>query len=319
MQVPFFLHECDRCSGLWLRMFTCAIVRRERPASQWMSSFKHLPERTHLIAPLPACLSPYSVSRLCGDAPMMMPGNHARNRRALLVSGNSKQLQESLCPLRSPWENGYCESFNSRVRDELRNGELFYSLREAQILIEQWRVHYNSVGPHSALDYRPSDGSKAHDALPTKLHHPMGGRQLDIYVSEIAKLKRLVSNKSILALDDETSAQIEAPSQLGGFQGLNQRVAQEDRIPKIRVNPHIWPFQGFRTDRNIVVIHHKLGLPGVWRRLEWHCRSRRLVRNKMLLPHTEVQAKIRALYRCFTVKLKQLGWVKATPPSRTAA
>ncbi|KCV81346.1 integrase, catalytic region [Actibacterium atlanticum] len=84
-----------------------------------------------------------------------MPGNHARNRQALGISGNSKQLHGNLCPLRSPWENGYCESFNSRVRDELRNGELFYSLREAQILIEQWRVHYNSVGPHSALGYRP--------------------------------------------------------------------------------------------------------------------------------------------------------------------
>lgn len=54
----------------------------------------------------------------------------------------------------SPWENGYCESFNARFRDELLNGELFYTLREAQILIEQWRVHYNTVRPHSALGYR---------------------------------------------------------------------------------------------------------------------------------------------------------------------
>ena len=55
----------------------------------------------------------------------------------------------------SPWENGYCESFNARFRDELLNGELFYTLREAQILIEQWRVHYNTVRPHSSLGYRP--------------------------------------------------------------------------------------------------------------------------------------------------------------------
>ena len=55
----------------------------------------------------------------------------------------------------SPWENGYCESFNARFRDELLNGELFYTLREAQILIEQWRIHYNTVRPHSALGYRP--------------------------------------------------------------------------------------------------------------------------------------------------------------------
>ena len=55
----------------------------------------------------------------------------------------------------SPWENGYCESFNPRLRDELLNGEVFYSLREAQILIEQWRKHYNTKRPHSALGYRP--------------------------------------------------------------------------------------------------------------------------------------------------------------------
>ncbi|WP_048878951.1 IS3 family transposase, partial [Acidocella aminolytica] len=55
----------------------------------------------------------------------------------------------------SPWENGYCESFNSKLRDELLNGEIFYSLREAQILIELWRNHYNTLRPHSALGYRP--------------------------------------------------------------------------------------------------------------------------------------------------------------------
>ena len=51
----------------------------------------------------------------------------------------------------SPWENGYCESFNGRMRDELLNGEIFYSLREAQIIIERWRNHYNTKRPHSAL------------------------------------------------------------------------------------------------------------------------------------------------------------------------
>ncbi|CTQ62896.1 putative transposase OrfB [Roseibium album] len=55
----------------------------------------------------------------------------------------------------SPWENGYCESFNARFRDELLDGETFYSLKEAQILIEQWRKHYNTKRPHSALGYRP--------------------------------------------------------------------------------------------------------------------------------------------------------------------
>jgi transposase InsO family protein len=55
----------------------------------------------------------------------------------------------------SPWENGYCESFNGKLRNELLDGEIFYTLREAQVLIEQWRQHYNRVRPHSALGYRP--------------------------------------------------------------------------------------------------------------------------------------------------------------------
>jgi len=55
----------------------------------------------------------------------------------------------------SPWENGYVESFNARLRDELLNGEIFYSLREAQIVIERWRRHYNTVRPHASLRYRP--------------------------------------------------------------------------------------------------------------------------------------------------------------------
>jgi transposase InsO family protein len=55
----------------------------------------------------------------------------------------------------SPWENGYCESFNSKLRDELLNGEIFYSLAEARVVIEGWRRHYNTIRPHSSLGYRP--------------------------------------------------------------------------------------------------------------------------------------------------------------------
>ena len=50
----------------------------------------------------------------------------------------------------SPWENGYNESFNGKLRDELLNGEIFYSLAEAAVLVEQWRREYNTVRPHSA-------------------------------------------------------------------------------------------------------------------------------------------------------------------------
>jgi len=55
----------------------------------------------------------------------------------------------------SPWENGYCESFNSKLRDEFLNGEIFYSMKEIRVLAERWRVHYNTVRPHSSLGYRP--------------------------------------------------------------------------------------------------------------------------------------------------------------------
>ena len=55
----------------------------------------------------------------------------------------------------SPWENGYVESFNGKLRDELLNREIFYTLREAQVLIEAWRQEYNQRRPHSALGYRP--------------------------------------------------------------------------------------------------------------------------------------------------------------------
>jgi transposase InsO family protein len=55
----------------------------------------------------------------------------------------------------SPWENGYVESFNSKLRDELLDGEIFYSLAEARIVVETWRRQYNAVRPHSSLGYRP--------------------------------------------------------------------------------------------------------------------------------------------------------------------
>ncbi|MGE3832044.1 MAG: IS3 family transposase [Parvibaculaceae bacterium] len=55
----------------------------------------------------------------------------------------------------SPWENGYCESFNSKLRDELLNCEIFYSLAEAKVIIEAWRCYYNTERPHSSLGYKP--------------------------------------------------------------------------------------------------------------------------------------------------------------------
>ncbi len=67
----------------------------------------------------------------------------------------------------SPWENGYCESFNGRLRDELLNGEIFYSLREARVVIEGWRKEYNTVRPHSSLGYRPPAPAAINPKPPT--------------------------------------------------------------------------------------------------------------------------------------------------------
>lgn len=71
----------------------------------------------------------------------------------------------------SPWENGYNESFNGKLRDELLNGEIFYTLNEAKVLIEQWRVHYNHIRPHSSLGYKPPAPLVSSSALPIKELH----------------------------------------------------------------------------------------------------------------------------------------------------
>lgn len=55
----------------------------------------------------------------------------------------------------SPWENGYCESFNGTLRNELLDGEIFYGVKEAQALVDQWVRHYNTIRPHSSLGYKP--------------------------------------------------------------------------------------------------------------------------------------------------------------------
>jgi putative transposase len=65
------------------------------------------------------------------------------------------RCQKRLHRAGQPWENGYIESFNARLRDELLDGEIFYTLRKAKIVIENWRRHYNAVRPHASLGYKP--------------------------------------------------------------------------------------------------------------------------------------------------------------------
>jgi len=76
---------------------------------------------------------------------------------AILLRAWFKTLQISPLYIQpgSPWENGYIESFNGKLRDEFLNGEIFFTLFEAKVLIERWRQHYNTKRPHSSLDYHP--------------------------------------------------------------------------------------------------------------------------------------------------------------------
>src|SRR6201995_4127906 len=79
----------------------------------------------------------------------------------------------------SPWENGYCESFNSKLRDEFFNGEIFYSIKELRLLAERCRVPYNTVRPHSSLGYKPPapeawlTNSRGHGEVETATRFPL--------------------------------------------------------------------------------------------------------------------------------------------------
>jgi putative transposase len=72
----------------------------------------------------------------------------------------------------SPWENGFIESFNARLRDELLEGEIFYSLREAEVVIESWRRHYNQARPHASLGYRAPAPEVVMPALAARMTAP---------------------------------------------------------------------------------------------------------------------------------------------------
>ena len=75
----------------------------------------------------------------------------AKDLRKWLADTGAKTL--SIEP-GSLWENGYCESFNSKLRDEFLNGEIFYLLKEVKVLAKRWRVHYDTIRPHSSRGYR---------------------------------------------------------------------------------------------------------------------------------------------------------------------
>ena len=92
----------------------------------------------------------------------------------------------------SPWENGYNESLNGKLRDELLNGEIFTTLLEAQVLIEDWRKKYNQFRPHSSLGYRPPAAETAREGGSSSLIHGTtnwGRSQKQLIISFVIRFK----------------------------------------------------------------------------------------------------------------------------------
>ena len=164
---------------LWLNDGSCVRLRAERPDHVWSYDFVH--HRTHdgrafrtlnvldeftresLTIWVRRKLSSVDVIDVLTDLFIL------RGPPAFIRSDNGPEFvaeavqrwitavgaRTAFIEPGSPWENGYIESFNARFRDELLDGEIFYSMKEAQVVIEQWRRHYNTIRPHSSLGYRP--------------------------------------------------------------------------------------------------------------------------------------------------------------------
>lgn len=176
LKVP---HKQPKRGRLWLTDGSCIRLRPEHPNHVW--SYDFVEDRTHdgrkfrmlnvideythecLAIRINRKLKGIDVIDALSDLFILrgVPGHIRSDNGAEFVA---KIVQEWITAVGaktayiepgSPWENGYVESFNARLRDELLNGEIFYTLREAQIIIESWRRHYNTIRPHASLGYKP--------------------------------------------------------------------------------------------------------------------------------------------------------------------
>jgi len=163
---------------LWLNDGSCIRLRPEYPNHVW--SYDFVEDRTHdgrkfrmlniideftrecLVIRVSRKLKAVDVIDVLSDLFILrgVPGHIRSDNGPEFVA---KAVQEWITAVGastayiepgSPWENGYCESFNSKLRGELLKGEIFYTLEEAKVIIESWRRHYNTVRPHSSLGYR---------------------------------------------------------------------------------------------------------------------------------------------------------------------
>ncbi len=164
---------------LWLNDGSCIRLRAERPNHVW--SYDFVEDRTHdgrkyrmlnvidefthecLAIRVNRKLKAVDVIDVLSDLFILrgVPGHIRSDNGAEFIA---KAVQEWITAVGaktayiapgSPWENGFIESFNARLRDELLDGEIFYSLKEAKIVIESWRRHYNTLRPHGSLGYKP--------------------------------------------------------------------------------------------------------------------------------------------------------------------
>jgi putative transposase len=176
LKVP---HRQPKKGRLWLNDGSCIRLRAARPNHVW--SYDFVEDRTHdgrkyrmlnvIDEFTHECLT-IRVSRKLKAADVIdalsdlfilrgVPG-HVRSDNG--AEFTAKAVPEWIAAVGaktayiapgSPWENGFIESFNARLRDELLDGEIFYSLKEATIVIESWRRHYNTLRPHGSLGYKP--------------------------------------------------------------------------------------------------------------------------------------------------------------------
>jgi len=176
LKVP---HKHPKRGRLWLNDGSCVRLRAERPNHVW--SYDFVMDRTHggrafrmltvideftrqcLAIPVDRKLSSQSVLEcIAGLFVKHGPPDYIRSDNGAEFTANAVRewlgrvgVKTLFIEPGSPWENGYNESFNGKLRDELLNTEIFYTLKEAQVLIERWRHHYNTIRPHSSLGYRP--------------------------------------------------------------------------------------------------------------------------------------------------------------------
>ena len=176
LKVPARQPKRDR---LWLADGSCIRLRPERPNQVWAYDFVEDRTRDARKYRMLCVVDEFTREALAIKVARRLDSNHVIEVLADLcrVRGVPEHIRSDQGPefittavkgwiaavgaktayieKSSPWENGYVESFNGKLRDELLNVEIFSSLREAQILIESWRRHYNTIRPHSALGYRP--------------------------------------------------------------------------------------------------------------------------------------------------------------------